>query len=229
MTVTADAQRQRRRRRRPVPTSMARLPVPRIRARPTVSNGTRAPLATARTRSPHAPATLPATRRSPAPVTVNVANTSFFQNEVLATGFNLPTSIEFLPDGRMLVVELAGTISVLPPPYTPARPDAVPAAHERRLGGRAAGHLRRRARPEFRDQPLLLRLLHARDAEPRSAVALHRQRDATPARSPAASSSCTRIPRTPMPSTTAAPSTSATTASSTSRPASTSTPATRSC
>jgi glucose/arabinose dehydrogenase len=53
-----------------------------------------------------------------APVTVNVNNTSTFQNEVLATGFSLPTSIEFLPDGRMLVVELAGRIKVLPPPYT---------------------------------------------------------------------------------------------------------------
>ena len=41
-------------------------------------------------------------------VAVNVANTNFFQNEILATGFNLPTDIEFLPDGRMLVVELAG-------------------------------------------------------------------------------------------------------------------------
>ena len=38
-----------------------------------------------------------------APVTVNVANTSSFQNEVLATGFDLPTAIKFLPDGRMLV------------------------------------------------------------------------------------------------------------------------------
>ena len=51
-------------------------------------------------------------------VTVNVANTSSFQNEVLATGFDLPTAIEFLPDGRMLVVELQGKIKVLPPPYT---------------------------------------------------------------------------------------------------------------
>jgi hypothetical protein len=31
-----------------------------------------------------------------APVTVNVANADHFQNEVLATGFDLPTSIEFL-------------------------------------------------------------------------------------------------------------------------------------
>lgn len=59
-----------------------------------------------------------------APVSVNVANSSYFQNTVLATGFNLPTAIKFLPDGRMLVVELAGTIKVLPPPYT--TPDATP-------------------------------------------------------------------------------------------------------
>ena len=43
-----------------------------------------------------------------APVTVNVANAGFFQNEILATGFDLPTAIKFLPDGRMLVVELGG-------------------------------------------------------------------------------------------------------------------------
>ena len=59
-----------------------------------------------------------------APVPVNVANASSFQNEILATGFNLPTNIEFLPDGRMLVVEFAGTIKVLPPPYT--QPDPTP-------------------------------------------------------------------------------------------------------
>jgi glucose/arabinose dehydrogenase len=58
------------------------------------------------------------------PVTVNVANTNYFQNEILATGLNLPVSTAFLPDGRMLVVELGGTIEVLPPPYT--QPDAAP-------------------------------------------------------------------------------------------------------
>ena len=79
-------------------------------------------------------------------VAVNVANTNSFQNEILATGFNLPTTIEFLPDGRMLVVELAGKIKVLPPPVHDAGPDAVPAAHQHRLGRRAAGHLRHRAR-----------------------------------------------------------------------------------
>jgi glucose/arabinose dehydrogenase/PKD repeat protein len=59
-----------------------------------------------------------------APVPVNVANTNFFQNEILATGLELPTAMKFLPDGRMLVVELQGTIVVLPPPYT--QPDPTP-------------------------------------------------------------------------------------------------------
>ena len=53
---------------------------------------------------------------------VNAAATDSFQNEVLATGFQLPTAFEFLPDGRMLVAELQGRIKVLPPPYT--QPDA---------------------------------------------------------------------------------------------------------
>jgi glucose/arabinose dehydrogenase len=57
-------------------------------------------------------------------VNVTVANGDYFQNQVLATGFDLPTNIEFLPDGRMLVGELAGTIKVLPPPYT--TPDPTP-------------------------------------------------------------------------------------------------------
>ena len=52
------------------------------------------------------------------PVPVNVANSSSFQNEVLATGFNLPVAIEFLPDASMLVVEFGGTIKLVPPPYT---------------------------------------------------------------------------------------------------------------
>jgi glucose/arabinose dehydrogenase/PKD repeat protein len=59
-----------------------------------------------------------------APIAVDVANASFFQNEILATGFDLPTTIEFLPDGRMLVGEIAGIIRVLPPPYT--TPDPTP-------------------------------------------------------------------------------------------------------
>jgi glucose/arabinose dehydrogenase len=55
-------------------------------------------------------------------VNVNVGNTNYFQNEVLATGFDLPTTFEFLPDGRMLVAELQGKVKVLPPPYTQADP-----------------------------------------------------------------------------------------------------------
>jgi glucose/arabinose dehydrogenase/PKD repeat protein len=57
-----------------------------------------------------------------APVSVNVSNTNYFRNEILATGFDLPTAIKFLPDGRMLVVELAGKIKVMSPPYTSANP-----------------------------------------------------------------------------------------------------------
>jgi len=55
-------------------------------------------------------------------VNVNVTNNNYFQNEILATGFDLPTTFEFLPDGRMLVGELQGRIKVLPPPYTQAIP-----------------------------------------------------------------------------------------------------------
>lgn len=51
-------------------------------------------------------------------VSSNAAGTDTFQNEILATGFALPTTFEFLPDGRMLVGELQGKIKVLPPPYT---------------------------------------------------------------------------------------------------------------
>jgi glucose/arabinose dehydrogenase/PKD repeat protein/fibronectin type 3 domain-containing protein len=55
-------------------------------------------------------------------VSVTVANSDGFQNDVLATGFDLPTTIKFLPDGRLLLAELAGKILVLPPPYTTPAP-----------------------------------------------------------------------------------------------------------
>ncbi len=58
------------------------------------------------------------------PVNVNVVNTNFFQNEILATGLALPTAMKFLPDQRMLVAELKGRIRVLPAPYT--TPDPTP-------------------------------------------------------------------------------------------------------
>ena len=95
------------------------------------------------------------------PVSVNVTNTNSFQNDILATGFDLPTAMTFLPDGRLLIGELQGTIKVLSPPYTQARSDVVQPDHEHRVGGRAAGDLRHQARPQLHDQPLLLRLLHA--------------------------------------------------------------------
>ncbi|HEY7042458.1 MAG TPA: PQQ-dependent sugar dehydrogenase [Nocardioidaceae bacterium] len=65
-------------------------------------------------------------------VTVNVANANFFQNEVLATGFDLPTAMKFMPDGRLLVVELAGTVLIVPPPYT--QPDPTPFLHLTNVG-----------------------------------------------------------------------------------------------
>ncbi len=57
-------------------------------------------------------------------VPVNVTNANRFQNDVLATGFDLPTTMQFLPDGRLLVAELAGRIEILPPPYL--QPDPTP-------------------------------------------------------------------------------------------------------
>jgi glucose/arabinose dehydrogenase len=58
-----------------------------------------------------------------ATVTVSVSNPSQqFQNEILITGLDLPTTIEFLPDGRMLIAELLGTIHVASFPYTSVNP-----------------------------------------------------------------------------------------------------------
>jgi hypothetical protein len=94
------------------------------------------------------------------PVTVNVSNTSSFQNEVLATGFNFPTAIKFLPDGRLLVVELAGTIRVVQAPYTQPDPTPFFAAVECRFRRRPARDLRYYARSEFQHQSLLLSVLY---------------------------------------------------------------------
>jgi glucose/arabinose dehydrogenase/chitodextrinase len=57
-----------------------------------------------------------------APVTVNVVNANAFQNDILATGLNLPTAMKFLPNGNMLVAELGGKIKLLQPPYTSVSP-----------------------------------------------------------------------------------------------------------
>lgn len=55
-------------------------------------------------------------------VAVTVSNASLFQNEILVTDLDLPTSIEFLPDGRMLIVELGGAIKILQPGATQPDP-----------------------------------------------------------------------------------------------------------
>ena len=154
--------------------------------------------------------------------TVNVANTNYFQNEILATGFDLPTSIEFLPDGRMLVVEIAGTIKVLPPPYTsPIRRPSCSSPTSARPASSKESTTSRSTR--LRHQSLLLRLLHVGTPEPRPPVAVHRQRD------PHRNGRRERVVLYQDPQDADAEHhggaiISATTASSTSRPASTSTP-----
>ena len=52
----------------------------------------------------------------------NAGGSGSFQNEILITGLDLPTAIEFLPDGRMLIVELRGTVQVSSSPYTTVSP-----------------------------------------------------------------------------------------------------------
>ncbi len=135
----------------------------------TVSNG--AHTLTARARDAAGNSTLSA------PVPVNVANASSFQNEILATGFNLPTTIKFLPDGRMLVVELQGTIKVVSPPYVQS--DPLPFLQLTNIAppGSSVHHgvIDLALDPTVQHQPLLLHLLHGRDANPRSAVAIHGQ------------------------------------------------------
>ena len=73
-----------------------------------------------------------------APITItvnNAAGAGTFENEVLATGFDLPTAMKFLPDGRMLVARTRrqdqGTAGAL---HT-GRPDTLPAAHQCRQRG----------------------------------------------------------------------------------------------
>ncbi len=55
-------------------------------------------------------------------VAFNAPSSGFFRNEILATGFNLPTTMVFLPNGDMLVGEIGGTIRRLSPPYTQIEP-----------------------------------------------------------------------------------------------------------
>jgi glucose/arabinose dehydrogenase/chitodextrinase len=72
-----------------------------------------------------------------APITVNVINSDYFQNQELASGFDLATSMKFLPDGRMLIAELKGNIKVLSgPDYLTA--DPTPFLQLTNIGGDAA-------------------------------------------------------------------------------------------
>ena len=135
-----------------------------------------------------------------------------FQNDVLATGFDLPTNIEFLPDGRMLVAELQGTILVLPPPYT--QPDPTPFLQLTNVGsaGVQQGLYDIALDPSFVSNHYYYVFYTAgtpnNDRLSRF-TANARSREPTPA----ANSSCTRIRATPTTSITAALSPSATTAS----------------
>ena len=153
-------------------------------------------------------------------VNVTVANSDYFQNQVLATGFDLPTNIEFLPDGRMLVAELAGKIKVLPPPYTTPDPRCSSRSPTSPPAVCSRGSTTSRWIP-ISPPTATTTSSNARDADGRSPVALHRQRraDRHGARERVV---LYQDPGPPTSSTMAAPSHSATTASSTSRPASTS-------
>ncbi len=53
------------------------------------------------------------------PVDVIVSNgTSSFQNEIMVTGLTLPTNMEFLPNGAMIIGQLGGRIRYVPPGST---------------------------------------------------------------------------------------------------------------
>ena len=110
------------------------------------------------------------------PVMVNVANTDYFQNEILATGFDLPTTLEFLPDGRMLVGELAGRIDVLPPPYT--TPDPTRSCSSPTSAPPASSRASTTSSSTPTSRPITTSTSSTRGhAQPRPRLALHRQRE----------------------------------------------------
>ena len=122
-----------------------------------------------------------------AAVTVTVANATApgsFENEILATGFALPTAMKFLPDGRMLVAELGGKIKVLPrPTHSPTRhPSCSSPMSARPVMGPSRSRVSTTLYgSELRDQPLLLRHLHRPHTQPRSPLALYGQCHTRPA------------------------------------------------
>ena len=115
-------------------------------------------------------------------VAYNVSSASYFRNEILATGFNLPTTMVFLPNGDMLVGgDLAERFDVLLPPYTQIEP--TPFLQITNIGHidslrRNQGLYTIALDPNFATNHYYLRLLYARVAEPRSSLALHCQCDA---------------------------------------------------
>ena len=154
-------------------------------------------------------------------VNVTVANSDHFQNQVLATGFDLPTNIEFLPDGRMLVAELAGKIKVLPPPYT--TPDPAPFLQITNIGsnGVQQGIFDLALDPDFATNHhyYVFYTLGTPNADRLSRFTANASLTGTV---PGSELVLYQDPGGAPASTTAAPSTSATTGSSISRPASTS-------
>ena len=70
-------------------------------------------------------------------VTREVAEGGVFTDEVLATELDLPTVIKFLPDGRLLLGELTGTIKIFSPPYT--QPDLTPFLQLTNVGTAGSG------------------------------------------------------------------------------------------
>ena len=145
------------------------------------------------------------------PVNVTVANTDNFQNEVLATGFNLPTAMKFLPDGRLLLTEVGGKILVLRPPYT--APDPTPFLQIANIHVRGSSS---RASSTWSSTPTSRATTTSTSSTPRpsrapTAYRASRRTRPSRARFPAASLSSTRTRRSPSLSTTAAPSPSETT------------------
>ena len=200
--------RRRRRRRRgcqPLPTRW-----PGIRARS--SNG--AHTLTARARDAAGNSTLSAA------VPVNVANSSSFQNEILATGLQPPDEHD-VPSRRPACSSSScrARSRCCPPPYTQREPDAVPAADERRAArpGCSRASFDIALDPNFATNHYYY-VFYTPERRTGPALALHRQRDAHRHGRQAARSSSTRIRRTPTPSITAARSCSATTERSTSPP-----------
>ena len=159
-------------------------------------------------------------------VTVNVANTNFFQNEVLATGFNLPTAMKFLPDGRMLVVR-AGRQDPGPAAAVHARPTRRRSCRSPTSARPACSRASTTSRfdPNFATNHFYY-VFYTLGTPNRDRLSRFTANAADTGTVAGSELVLYQDPQTPTPSTTAARSCSATTASSTSRPASTSTPRT---